>query len=621
MVSTPTTLLGLECGGTRSVALVTDLDGRLQARHEMGPANARLVTDRRFTRMLREVKRRFGSPRAVGVAMAGLRRAEDVRRIQRLVAEVWPAAVCEATHDLESAWLAAQCRGEISQPDPAKRGRPQARVIVLSGTGSCCYGRLRTGKEAKVGGWGHLLGDKGSGYELGLQALRAVVFEFDRYGRWTLLGRRLLRALQMNTPEELIAWAQAAGKDAIAALAPEVVAAWRQRDRIAGGVVRACVSSLASDAVVCARRLERPGSRIEFVLAGGLLMHTPTLARLLASVIRRQWRRASVRVLSRESAWGAIELARRALAASPESDRPDSRGRVAQVPRAGEVRLARSTRLPVTERRNPHSRGLDRMAVRDAVNLMIREDARLTRALRRETAGITRAVRLISAAFRRGGRLFYVGAGTSGRLGVLDASECPPTFCTDPERVQGIIAGGQQALWRSAEGAEDDAEAGAEAVRLRGVRNRDVVVGIAASGTTPFVWGALAAARDRRVRTVLVCCNPNLQTPQGSRPDVVIAPDVGPEVLTGSTRLKAGTATKMILNMLTTLAMVRCGKVLENLMIDLNPSNTKLRERAVRIVCQLRGLGAAQARAALERHGWNVRTAVRWLSRGQRASR
>jgi N-acetylmuramic acid 6-phosphate etherase len=204
---------------------------------------------------------------------------------------------------------------------------------------------------------------------------------------------------------------------------------------------------------------------------------------------------------------------------------------------------------------------------------------------------------------------------------VLDASECPPTYCTDPERVQGIIAGGQQALWRSAEGAEDDAEAGAEAVRLRGVRNRDVVVGIAASGTTPFVWGALAAARDRRVRTVLVCCNPNLQTPQGSRPDVVIAPDVGPEVLTGSTRLKAGTATKMILNMLTTLAMVRCGKVLENLMIDLNPSNTKLRERAVRIVCQLRGLGAAQARAALERHGWNVRTAVRWLSRGQRASR
>jgi N-acetylmuramic acid 6-phosphate etherase len=257
-----------------------------------------------------------------------------------------------------------------------------------------------------------------------------------------------------------------------------------------------------------------------------------------------------------------------------------------------------------------------------AVRLMLTEEARVPRALLRWRREIARAVALVSSALRNGGRLFYVGAGTSGRLGVLDASECPPTFRADPRQVQGIIAGGAAALRRSIEGAEDDLAAGARELRRRKVSRRDAVVGIAASGTTKFVWGALREARRRGAGTILLCFNPFLAIPARVRPDVVIAPNLGPEVLTGSTRLKAGTATKLVLNVLSTLAMVRLGKVASNLMVDVAATNEKLRERATRIAQALSGAEAAAARAALAATRWNVRRAVARLtsrSRGPRA--
>jgi N-acetylmuramic acid 6-phosphate etherase len=198
---------------------------------------------------------------------------------------------------------------------------------------------------------------------------------------------------------------------------------------------------------------------------------------------------------------------------------------------------------------------------------------------------------------------------------MLDASECAPTFGTPPDLVQGIIAGGQSALWQSVEGAEDEPDAGARAIEFRGITRLDVVVGIAASGTTPFVWGALREAKRRGATTVLVCFNPFLQIPRALRPALVIAPNLGPELLTGSTRLKAGTATKLLLNMFTTLAMVRLGKVRSNLMVDLNPANVKLRDRAVRIVRDLTRADYAAAQRVLERSGWVVKKAVGRLSR------
>jgi N-acetylmuramic acid 6-phosphate etherase len=284
-------------------------------------------------------------------------------------------------------------------------------------------------------------------------------------------------------------------------------------------------------------------------------------------------------------------------------------------PRRKPVALAvvRSTRLSPTEQRNPRSRNLDRMSVAAAVELMLSEEANVTRALLAKKVLLARAVTMVARAFRRGGRLFYIGAGTSGRLGVLDASECPPTFRVAPTLVQGIIAGGDVALRHAVEGAEDDAPAGAYEIKSRGVGKRDVVVGLAASGSTKFVWGALGEAKRRGAATMLVCFNPYLVIPPALRPNLVLAPDLGPEVLTGSTRLKAGTATKLILNLLTTLAMVRIGKVASNLMVDVNASNAKLRQRVVRIVRELTGADELAATQALEKSNWMVRAACRRL--------
>lgn len=212
---------------------------------------------------------------------------------------------------------------------------------------------------------------------------------------------------------------------------------------------------------------------------------------------------------------------------------------------------------------------------------MLTEEARVAQALWSKRRLLGRAVTLVTRAFRRGADCFTSWAGTSGRLGVLDASECPPTFRVVPTLVQGIIAGGDAALRRSVEGAEDDALAGGQEIIARGVGARDVVMGIAASGTTPFVWGALRAAKRRRATTILLCFNPHLVIPKPWRPNLfVIAPDLGPEVLTGSTRLKAGTATKLVLNLITTLAMVRVGKVMGSLMVDVVPGNARSCARA-----------------------------------------
>ena len=282
---------------------------------------------------------------------------------------------------------------------------------------------------------------------------------------------------------------------------------------------------------------------------------------------------------------------------------------------ADATQVVRSAKPSPTEQRHPLSTNLDKLPLSQAISLMLSEEARVPTKLLAERRYIEQVIRAIVRALRQGGRLFYVGAGTSGRLGVLDASECPPTFRTRPDMVQGIIAGGRQALWESVEGAEDDAEAGARAVITRRVARRDVVVGIAASGTTPFVWGALRGAKGRGATTALVCFNPYLRIPRSLRPNIVIAPNLGPEVLTGSTRLKAGTATKQLLNLFTTLAMVRLGKVRSNLMIDLNPSNVKLRRRAIHIVQDLAGADGESAEAALKACGWVVKKAVARLSR------
>ncbi|NGQ94890.1 N-acetylmuramic acid 6-phosphate etherase [Brevibacillus sp. SYP-B805] len=261
-----------------------------------------------------------------------------------------------------------------------------------------------------------------------------------------------------------------------------------------------------------------------------------------------------------------------------------------------------------TEMRNPRTEDLDRLPTLEILRVMNEEDKKVAYAVERVLPEIARAVEMIAEALKHGGRLFYFGAGTSGRLGILDAAECPPTFGTDPKLVQGVIAGGMSAMMVAVEGAEDMPELGAEDVEKYGVTADDVVVGIAASGRTPYVIGVLEAAKARRAKTISLSCNPVATINQGV--DVAINVVVGPEVVTGSTRLKAGTATKLVLNMLTTGSMIKLGKVYGNLMVNVQATNQKLRERVKTIIRAATGVGYAEAERLAQEAGGDARLAI-----------
>jgi N-acetylmuramic acid 6-phosphate etherase len=273
--------------------------------------------------------------------------------------------------------------------------------------------------------------------------------------------------------------------------------------------------------------------------------------------------------------------------------------------------------VPTTERANPATAKIDRMTPLEIVRLINREDAKVAEAVAEAEREIALAIEKIAERFRRGGRLIYVGAGTAGRMGVLDASECPPTFRTDPAMVVGVIAGGDSALRNAIEGAEDNREAGIAAMKDLGVSDADTVCGISASGGAPYVVAAVEYARSVGAMTVAVTCNPD--PPLARAAEIAIKTIVGPEVIAGSTRMKAGTAQKMVLNMLTTGAMIQMGKIYGNLMVDLNPTNQKLVKRARRIVCEVCGVDEETAESALGAAGWHVKTAIVMLKRGVNA--
>jgi N-acetylmuramic acid 6-phosphate etherase len=262
----------------------------------------------------------------------------------------------------------------------------------------------------------------------------------------------------------------------------------------------------------------------------------------------------------------------------------------------------------LTELRLPESMNLDAMSVEEAVAMMNAQDMKAVQAVAAVNSDVAAAIRIVVAQLKKGGRLMYFGAGTSGRLGVLDASECPPTFRTDPEMVQGIIAGGMEAMFKAKEGAEDSAEGGAATVDEKNVGPNDVVMGIAAGGTTPYVHGALRRAAERGAKTIfLSCVQPVTNEP---KVDVVVRPLTGPEVVTGSTRLKAGTATKLVLNMITTLSMVQLNKVYENLMVDLRATNTKLWDRGARIIATITSLPKNESMELLKKADGHVKVAI-----------
>ncbi|MDB6052765.1 MAG: N-acetylmuramic acid 6-phosphate etherase [Verrucomicrobiales bacterium] len=590
--------LGIECGATKSSAVLGDSSGKIIKEVSAGPGNLRLLDDRQLLTLFKSLKSSLGAGiriSTVAIGMAGARTEQDRRRILRCANQVWLHAICIATNDLETALAAA----------PPKPGFA-TRVLLVSGTGSCCFGTTSSGMSAKFGGWGHILGDKGSGYEIGLRGLKAVLYYFDKDGRWPALGASILNHLKLNEPDDLILWVQSASKADIADLAQLLFTAAIRKDKISMDILAGAAETLAKDACFCASRLASLNSRIQFVLTGSVLTRQPDFAKQVRKQILKNCPKAIVSILTQSGALGALRIA---LKTGGHTDKLS--------PETSPVSARTSSPIPPlssTEDRNPASMDLHKMSPRVAIQLMLTEEAKVPYAVLSELERIVKATKWIVRAFKNNGRLFYVGAGTSGRLGILDASECPPTFRSDPEQVQGIIAGGVQAVYRAVEGAEDNYSAGQKGIFHRNITSSDVVVGIAASGRTPFVLGALSAARSAGAKTILVSFNSNLVLSNEEKVDLVICPKTGPEILTGSTRLKAGTATKLILNAFTTVAMVQTGKVVSNLMVDLNPSNLKLRDRARRIVSLLTHASSEQVESALTQSSWRIKAAIDQLS-------
>ncbi len=465
-------------------------------------------------------------------------------------------------------------------------------IVVNAGSGSSVTGR-RDGRLEKAGGWGHILGDAGGAYFLVVQALRLILREYDLNRGELQFTARILQALSLNSLDDLVRWAQGAKKMEVALLAPVVFEAAAAGDQHVNEIIEDGAKALCAYTEAVANRLHLLAPKV--MLIGGLFQRDSLYAHAFRRRLKKNLPDARVAAAERSPEMGAAWLA------AELHELPSVRVHHG----AEEVDdLAES----LTEQRNPRSESLEKLSVADLVKLFVEEESSVQAALKQASDDLARAIQTVSGALRKGGRLFYVGAGTSGRLGVLDASEIPPTFGASAQLVQGIVAGGMSALYRSVEGAEDERGAGAAAVTERGIKADDVVIGISASGRTPFVAGALARANEIGAQTILLNCNPESASkiPSGSRIDL----SVGPEILTGSTRLKAGTATKIALNIISTGAMVSLGKVRGNLMIDLNASNSKLRDRAARMLAELAGIDYAAARQRLEEEGWNLRQAI-----------
>jgi len=596
-------ILGVEGGGTKTawvlVEAVTGPDTaswefRVIDQGKLPPSNFRLTTPERLRVIFAELPKQIDR---AGVFLAGCATEEDRRSLKQICLEIWRNAKIVTGSDRDSGLAAALDRGD--------------GIVVNAGSGSSATGR-RGERIERAGGWGHILGDAGGGYFLSIQALRLILREHDLHRGEIRFAAKILHALSLNNLDELVRWVQTADKMDIAMLAPVVFEAANEGDARMMEIIEEGARVLCeyTEAVASGLHLLAP----KVALIGGLFYRDSIYTHAFRRRLKKNLPDARVAVAESApelgAAWLASELCDHA-AVRPKLSETEIDGLAAAL----------------TEQRNPRSENLEKMSGRELVQVFVEEEKFVQAALRAAAAELTSAVEIVAESLRNGGRLFYVGAGSSGRIGVLDASEIPPTFGAPRELVQGVIAGGVAALSRSAEGAEDDETAGALAMDERRIKNPDVVIGISASGRTPFVLSALARAKQLSAKTILLTCNPHCSHrpmassgdgPQGrgySDLDLLITLAVGPEILTGSTRLKAGTATKVALNIISTGAMIALGKVRGNLMVDLHTTSTKLRDRAVRVVAELTECDYSSAREKLEANGWNLRKIIRGIDK------
>jgi len=564
-------ILGIEGGGTKTAwALVAN--GTIIESGKLPPSNLRLTPLDQITKIFRVLPREVDR---IGVFLAGCATEEDHAALLKLARAVWPRAKIVAGSDRDSGMAACL--------------RDRDGIAVNAGTGSSVTGRSGWQIE-KAGGWGHILGDAGGAYFVSIRALRSVLREYDLRRGEREFAANILRALGLNNFDELVRWAQTAEKMEIASLAPVVFEAARKSDEAARQIIAAGVSALVDFTTAVSMRLQLETPEVR--LMGGLFENQKFYRIAFATALSEKIPGAEVALCESSPEVGAAWLA------------ADERLQMVKI----EEPVAAAELVSSTEEANPKSANLDRLSAREIVELFVAEEKSVEEGLRQCADQLARAIELSASAIGNGGHIFYVGAGTSGRLGVLDAAEIPPTFGASPDLFQGIIAGGAPALRQSIEGAEDDARSGALAMNERGVKREDLVIGISASGRAAFVMGALRRAREIGAQTILLTCNAKRE--QRGAFDLEINLKTSPEIVTGSTRLKAGTATKVALNIISTGAMARLGRMRGNLMIDLQPTNKKLRERAIGLVSQLAGCDRESARSRLERADWNLRAAL-----------
>ena len=592
-------ILGVEGGGTKTAWVLVEgmeksgeasAEFRILDRGKLPPSNLRLTTPERLREIFAELPKQIDR---AGVFLAGCATEGDRRLLKQVCLEIWPNAKIVTGSDRDSGLAAALDHGD--------------GVVVNAGSGSSVTGR-RGDRIERSGGWGHILGDAGGGYFLSIQALRLILREHDLLHSEMQFTAKILRALSLNNFDELVRWVQTADKMEIAMLAPVVFEAATGGDGRMMEIVEEGVGVLCEYTEAVASRLHLLAPKV--ALIGGLFHRDSIYTHAYRRKLKKNLPDARVTIVERPPELGAAWLATEArdhAAFQLEPSQSDIDNLAAAL----------------TEQRNPRSENLEKMSARELVEVFVEEEKFVQEALRAAVGELTTAIEIVAESLRSGGRLFYVGAGSSGRIGALDASEIPPTFGAPPDRVQGVIAGGVSALYHSAEGAEDEESAGALALDERKIKGPDVVIGITASGRTPFVLGALSRAKSLGAKAMLLTCNPTVasgddaghrrSTPAATDLDLVITLAVGPELLTGSTRLKAGTATKVALNIISTGAMIALGKVRGNLMIDLHASSTKLRDRAVRVLAELAQCDYQSARNLLEANHWNLRTALEKL--------
>jgi N-acetylmuramic acid 6-phosphate etherase len=580
-------ILGIEGGGTKTAwALVAN--GAIIESGKLPASNLRLTPLDQIVKIFRILPREVDR---IGVFLAGCVTEEDRAVLLKLARAIWPRAKIVAGSDRDSGMAACL--------------RDRDGIAVNAGTGSSVTGR--SGRQIeKAGGWGHILGDAGGAYFVSIRALRSVLREYDLRRGEREFAANILRALGLNNFDELVRWAQTADKMEIASLAPVVFEAARKSDEAARQIIAAGVSALVDFTTAVSMRLQLETPEVR--LMGGLFENQKFYGVAFAKALSEKIPGAEVALCESPPEVGAAWLA------------ADERLQLAKT----EERAAAVQLISPTEEANPKSANLDRLSAREIVELFVAEEKSVEEGLRQSVDQLARAIELSASAIGSGGRIFYVGAGTSGRLGVLDAAEIPPTFGASADLFQGIIAGGAPALRQSIEGAEDDARSGALAMDERRVKRQDLVIGISASGRAAFVIGALRRAQEIGAQTIFMTSN--IPVAAGVSPadtsgagtaastenwDLVINLLTGPEIVAGSTRLKAGTATKVALNIISTGAMARLGRVHGNLMIDLQPTNKKLRERAIGLVSQLAGCSRHSARSRLERADWNLRAALK----------